>query len=98
MLEYALPVAASVFFTLFLRRLDKSNVNLKKIKAIAERAERELGDLTLKKKEELKDAKNRVSFYIGTITGFKKTRFNGLDFGVIAVDTASANPNPAIAP
>lgn len=48
--------------------------------------------------EELKDAKNRVSFYIGTITGFKKTRFNGLDFGVIAVDTASANPNPAIAP
>lgn len=56
MLEYALPVAASVFFTLFLRRLDKSNVNLKKIKAIAERAERELGDLTLKKKEELKDA------------------------------------------
>ncbi len=56
MLEYALPVAASVFFTLFLRRLDKSNVNLKKIKAIAERAERELAELTLKKKEELKDA------------------------------------------
>lgn len=48
--------------------------------------------------EELKDAKNRVSFYIGSIAGFKKTRFNGLDFGVIAVDTASANPNPAIAP
>ena len=56
MLEYALPVAASVFFTLFLRRLDKSNVNLKKIKAIAERAERELAEMTLKKKEELKDA------------------------------------------
>ncbi len=56
MLEYALPVAASLFFTLFLRRLDKSNVNLKKIKAIAERAERELAELTLKKKEELKDA------------------------------------------
>ncbi|MBS0619613.1 MAG: hypothetical protein JSR44_15620 [Spirochaetes bacterium] len=56
MLEYALPVAASVFLTLFLRRLDKSNVNLKKVKAIAERAERELAELTLKKKEELKDA------------------------------------------
>ncbi|HRP69215.1 MAG TPA: hypothetical protein PLY93_06765 [Turneriella sp.] len=56
MLEYALPVAAAVLVTLFLRRLDKSNVNLKKIKAIAERAERELAELTLKKKEELKDA------------------------------------------
>lgn len=75
MLEYALPVAASVFFTLFLRRLDKSNVNLKKIKAIAERAERELGDLTLKKKEELKDATIRFDSilinadkYLGALT------------------------------
>ncbi len=75
MLEYALPVAASVFFTLFLRRLDKSNVNLKKIKAIAERAERELSDLTLKKKEELKDATIRFDSilinadkYLGALT------------------------------
>jgi DNA repair exonuclease SbcCD ATPase subunit len=75
MLEYALPVAASVFFTLFLRRLDKSNVNLKKIKAIAERAERELAELTLKKKEELKDATIRFDSllinadkYLGALT------------------------------
>ncbi|MBN8221461.1 MAG: hypothetical protein J0L53_11095 [Spirochaetes bacterium] len=75
MLEYALPVAASVFFTLFLRRLDKSNVNLKKVKAIAERAERELADLTLKKKEELKDATIRFDSllinadkYLGALT------------------------------
>lgn len=47
--------------------------------------------------EELKDAKNRVSIYAGTITGFKKTRFNGLDYGVIAVDTAATDPNPAVA-
>ncbi|MDP0928510.1 N4-gp56 family major capsid protein [Paracoccus onubensis] len=43
--------------------------------------------------EELKDAKNRVAIYAGCICGFKKTRFNNRDFGVIAVDTASTNPN-----
>jgi len=76
MVEYALPVAASVFFTLFLRRLDKSNVNLKKVKAIAERAERELAELTLKKKEELKDATIRFDSllqnadkYLAALTG-----------------------------
>lgn len=47
--------------------------------------------------EELKDAKNRVSIYAGVIAGFKKTRFNGYDYGVIAVDTAAKDPNPAIA-
>lgn len=47
--------------------------------------------------EELKDAKNRVSIYAGTICGFKKTRFNGYDYGVIAVDTAAKDPNPALA-
>ncbi len=56
MLEYALPIAASVFVILLLRRLDRSNVNLKKIKGVAERAEKELAELTLVKKEELKDA------------------------------------------
>jgi N4-gp56 family major capsid protein len=47
--------------------------------------------------EELKDAKNRVAIYAGVIAGAKKTRFNGYDYGVIAVDTAASNPNPAIA-
>lgn len=47
--------------------------------------------------EELKDAKNRVAIYAGSIAGVKKTRFNGYDYGVIAVDTAATNPNPAIA-
>lgn len=45
--------------------------------------------------EETKDAGNRVAIYAGVIAGFKKTRFNGRDFGVIAVDTAAPNPNPA---
>lgn len=48
--------------------------------------------------EELKDAKNRVSIYAGVIAGFKKTRFNNHDYGVVAVDTAAKNPNPAVAP
>lgn len=47
--------------------------------------------------EKLKDADNRVAIYAGVIAGVKKTRFNGLDYGVVAVDTAAANPNPAIA-
>ena len=46
--------------------------------------------------EELKDAKNRVSIYAGVIMGFKKTRFNSRDYGVIAVDTAAKDPNPAV--
>lgn len=47
--------------------------------------------------EELKDAKNRVSIYAGVIAGTKKTRFNDMDYGVVAVDTAARNPNPPIA-
>lgn len=47
--------------------------------------------------EELKDAKNRVAIYAGVIAGTKKTRFNGYDYGVVAVDTAATNPNPPIA-
>lgn len=46
--------------------------------------------------EEMKDAGNRVAIYAGVIAGVKKTRFNGRDFGVIAVDTAAKNPNPVI--
>lgn len=47
--------------------------------------------------EETKDAGNRVAIYAGSIAGFKKTRFNGFDFGCITVDTAAPNPNPLIA-
>lgn len=43
--------------------------------------------------EKLADADNLVNFYAGMIMGVKKTRFNDRDFGVIAVDVASANPN-----
>jgi N4-gp56 family major capsid protein len=43
--------------------------------------------------EKLTDADNQVSIYAGTICGWKKTRFNGLDFGVIAIDAACRNPN-----
>lgn len=42
--------------------------------------------------EKLHDAESRVAIYAGTIFGFKKTRFNNRDFGVIAVDTAARNP------
>lgn len=47
--------------------------------------------------EETKDAGNRVAIYAGSIAGAKKTRFNGYDFGTVAVDTYAANPNPVIA-
>lgn len=44
-----------------------------------------------------KDAENVISIFAGVIAGAKKTRFNGYDYGVVAVDTAATNPNPAIA-
>jgi N4-gp56 family major capsid protein len=44
-------------------------------------------------KEELKDYENEPSVASGTITGFKKSRFNNKDFGVITLDTAAADPN-----
>lgn len=47
--------------------------------------------------EKLFDADNRVAIYAGLIAGFKKTRFNGFDYGTIAVDTAAKDPNPVIA-
>lgn len=42
------------------------------------------------------DAENSIAIYGGCIQGFKKTRFEGTDFGVIAVDTASKSPNPTL--
>lgn len=45
--------------------------------------------------EKKHDADNRVAIYAGTIAGVKKTRFNGLDYGVVAVDTAARSPNRA---
>lgn len=42
--------------------------------------------------EEMKDAGNEPVVTAGCIMGVKKTRFNGRDFGVIAVDTAAKDP------
>lgn len=47
--------------------------------------------------EKMFDADNQVAIYCGVICGFKKTRFNGKDFGVCAVDTAATDPNPVAA-
>lgn len=44
--------------------------------------------------EEVEDYGNELTIAAGMILGMKKTRFNGYDFGVIALDTAAANPNP----
>lgn len=46
-------------------------------------------------KEEEKDYGNEPSVLAGFIGGVKKTRFNGRDFGVIAVDTYAKDPNAA---
>ena len=43
--------------------------------------------------EELKDYGNEPSVASGAIFGFKKTRFNGKDFGVISIDTYAKDPN-----
>ncbi|GAA0721312.1 N4-gp56 family major capsid protein [Dokdonella soli] len=43
--------------------------------------------------EETRDNGNQIVISTNTILGCKKTTFNSLDFGVIAVDTAAADPN-----
>lgn len=42
--------------------------------------------------EEVDDYENEPSVAAGTIIGIKKTRFNGKDFGVMALDTYAKNP------
>ncbi len=44
--------------------------------------------------EETDDRGNRLVITAGSIYGFKKATFNGIDIGVVAVDTACADPNP----
>ena len=51
------------------------------------------GGLRFKWEEESDDYGNLTNINAGTIIGVKKTRFNNLDFGVIAIDTACADPN-----
>jgi len=48
------------------------------------------GGLSWNWEEEKADFGNQVNISCGTIMGFKKTRFNGRDFGVLAIDTAAA--------
>lgn len=43
--------------------------------------------------EEIKDYGNEPTVAAGLILGVKKTRFNGSDFGVLAVDTYAKDPN-----
>ncbi len=49
-------------------------------------------DLRFGWNEEGRDNNNRVVITSHTIWGFKKVTFNGNDFGVMAIDTASARP------
>lgn len=44
--------------------------------------------------EELLDLGNEAVISTGSIFGIKKSQFNQRDFGVIAIDTVSANPSP----
>lgn len=43
--------------------------------------------------EKLTDADNQVEIYCGVIMGMRKSRFNGYDFGAVAIDTAAKDPN-----
>lgn len=51
------------------------------------------GGLRFTWKEEVDDYGNEPTVVAGTIIGTKKTRFNGRDFGVFAIDTAAKDPN-----
>ncbi len=53
--ELSVPFLGSLIVIWLLRRLDKSNINLKKFKGILERGEKQLNDIVLQKTEELKD-------------------------------------------
>lgn len=53
------------------------------------------GGLRFTWKEEVDDYGNEPSVAAGTIIGVSKTRFNKRDFGVVAIDTAAADPNAA---
>lgn len=50
-------------------------------------------NMRFKWEEEVTDFKNNVDICSGVIVGMKKSRFKGKDFGVVAIDTAAANPN-----
>jgi hypothetical protein len=43
--------------------------------------------------EEMADHGNLGKVAAGVIIGFKKTRFNSKDFGVLAIDTYAKDPN-----
>lgn len=43
--------------------------------------------------EEMRDYGNEPTVLAGLIFGVKKSRFNGRDFGVVAIDTYAVNPN-----
>jgi N4-gp56 family major capsid protein len=49
-------------------------------------------DLRFGWREEEKDAGNKIAIYTNVIMGIKKVTFNGLDFGVMAIDTAAKRP------
>lgn len=51
------------------------------------------GGLRWSWKETMKDYDNEPAVAAGAIFGFKKTRFNGYDFGVLSLDTAAVDPN-----
>lgn len=53
------------------------------------------GGLNFEWKEEMTDYGNEPSVAAGCILGVSKTRFNKRDFGIVAVDTASKDPNAA---
>lgn len=53
------------------------------------------GSMRFSWKEEQKDFGNEPTVASGAIIGFKKSRFNGKDFGVLSLDTYAKDPNAA---
>ncbi len=64
MLELAIPFLGSLAVFFLFRRLDSANVNLRKLKNIMEKGQRDIQEITQKKKEELKDATTRFDLLV----------------------------------
>ncbi len=62
MVEMLIPFAGAVFVTLLLRRLDKSNVNLRKLRTLIDRGISDMEEISARKKEELNDATVKFDF------------------------------------
>ncbi len=74
-----LPFIASLLVILLLRRFDRKNINLRKFKNVIERGEKELSEVVIQKKEELKDNTTKFNLLIFDVEKYMKSLKMELD-------------------